>query len=76
MRVLLTRLPTHAPPTSPQAPLVGLPCGGEIGPAARRGPATGLATQKGSARLQVLYALYVLYSTYASTYAEQYVSCA
>ena len=34
-----------------------MPCGGEIGPAARRGPAsaTGLATQKGSARLQVLY---------------------
>ena len=52
--------PTHALSTHLhlQAPLVGLPCGGEIGPAARRGPAltsSGPATQKGSARLQVLY---------------------
>ena len=48
--------------TFPQAPLVGLPCGGEIGPAARRGPATGLATQKGSARLQGFTAVYGLFA--------------
>ena len=39
--------------TFPGAPLVGLPCGGEIGPAARRSTVGGPATQKGSARLQV-----------------------